>query len=171
MCCSVLQSVCCSVLQCVAVCCSVLQCSAVCYAYLKYLYLGDSQWKHGCRCSVLQYVAVCLSALQCAATCYTYLTYLNVYICRVFSYSHVYVHIEYFHTEHAYIYTCSQIVDILADLLDTSNVYIFLYCTHFVFKKKKILHILQTSHVICTHLMCICCVYVAHISCDIAHIS
>jgi len=50
LCCSVLQrvAVCCSVLQCVAVCCSVLQCVAVC-------------------CSVLQCVAVCCSVLQCVA--------------------------------------------------------------------------------------------------------
>ena len=52
LCCSVLQcvAVCCSVLQCVAVCCSVLQCAAVC-------------------CSVLQCVAVCCSVLQCVAVC------------------------------------------------------------------------------------------------------
>jgi len=43
---SINDTVCCSVLQCVAVCCSVLQCVAVC-------------------CSVLQCVAVCCSVLQC----------------------------------------------------------------------------------------------------------
>jgi len=47
-CCSVCGTVCCSVLQCVAVYCSVLQCTAVC-------------------CSVLQCVAVCCSMLQCVA--------------------------------------------------------------------------------------------------------
>jgi len=41
-------TLCCSVLQCVAVCCRVLQCVAVC-------------------CSVLQCVAVCCSVLQCVA--------------------------------------------------------------------------------------------------------
>ena len=43
-------SVCCSVLQCVAVCCSVLQCGAVC-------------------CSVLQCVAVCCSVWCLCQTC------------------------------------------------------------------------------------------------------
>jgi len=44
---SFIRTVCCSVLQCVAVRCSVLQCDAVC-------------------CSVLQCVAVCCSVMQCA---------------------------------------------------------------------------------------------------------
>jgi len=43
-------TMCCSVLQCVAVCCSLLQHVAVC-------------------CSLLQHVAVCCSVLQCVAVC------------------------------------------------------------------------------------------------------
>jgi len=53
-----LMTVCCSVLQCVAVRCSVLQCVAVCMIYLHYL-----RWWLcvAVCCSVLQRVAVCCS--------------------------------------------------------------------------------------------------------------
>jgi len=82
LCCSVLQcvAVCCSVLQCVAVCRSVLQCVAVCYSVLRCvavsLWLAVSTFevepKHpmlqcvAVRCSLLQYIAVCCSVLQWA---------------------------------------------------------------------------------------------------------
>jgi len=53
---------CCSVLQCIAVCCSMLQCVAVC-------------------CSVLQYVAACCSMLQCVAVCCSVLQYVVPFCC------------------------------------------------------------------------------------------
>jgi len=57
-CCSVLQCVAvrCSALQCVAMCCSVLRCVAVCCSLLKSVAVC---------CSLLQSVAVCCSLLQC----------------------------------------------------------------------------------------------------------
>jgi len=55
-------SVCCSVLQCVAVCCSVLQCGAVCCSVLQCVAVC-------CSVAVLQCVAVCCSVLQCVAVC------------------------------------------------------------------------------------------------------
>jgi len=59
-CCSVLQCVAGSVLQCVAVCCSVLQCVAVRCSVLQCVAV---------RCNVLQCVAMCCSASQCVAMC------------------------------------------------------------------------------------------------------
>jgi len=53
---NVLQSVCYSTLQCVAVSCSALQCVAVCCSV-------------AVRCSALKCVAVCCSVLQCVAVC------------------------------------------------------------------------------------------------------
>jgi len=53
-----IHTVCCSVLQCVAVCCSVLHCEAKHY----------TQCVVVC-CSVLQCVAMCCSVLQCVAVC------------------------------------------------------------------------------------------------------
>jgi len=52
------KTLCCSVLQCVAVRCSVLQCVAVCSSALQCVAVC---------CSVLQCVAVCCSVLQCVA--------------------------------------------------------------------------------------------------------
>jgi len=64
MCCSVLQcvAVCCSL--CVAVCCSVLQCVAVCCRCVWISHVTNTMC-----CSVLQCVAVCCRVLQCVAVC------------------------------------------------------------------------------------------------------
>ena len=64
------HTLCCSVLQCVAVCCSVLQCGAVCVAVRGYtdMCIYSAHCVAVC-CSVLQCVAVCCSVLQCVAVC------------------------------------------------------------------------------------------------------
>jgi len=78
--CTGLVSLCCSVLQCVAVCCSVLQC-VICV---------ESPLRHSCVCTdsvSCFFVAVCCSVLQCVAVCWTYLLYLPCecvcHMCRV----------------------------------------------------------------------------------------
>jgi len=69
LCCSVLQcvAVCCSVLQCVAVCCSVLQCVTVC-------------------CNVLQphdaYSRACYSSVSCSAHCLSLFRTLSLSLSR-----------------------------------------------------------------------------------------
>jgi len=77
-CCSVLQYVAVrySALQCVAVCCSVVQCVAVCCSELQCVAIRDRNQKDGLpllsvpmRCSQLQCVAVCYCVLQCVAVC------------------------------------------------------------------------------------------------------
>ena len=89
LCCSVLQcvAVCCSVLQCVAVCCSVLQSVSVCSSVLQLQFFAVSvrhsiiaryRWQNenyietgsSLHCSVLQCVAVCCSAMQYVALGY-----------------------------------------------------------------------------------------------------
>jgi len=58
------RSVCCCLLQCVAVSCSVLQCLAVCCSVLQF----EEAFKAGGereKVSVLQCVAACCSVLQC----------------------------------------------------------------------------------------------------------
>ena len=78
-----LDSMCCSLLQCVAVCCSVLQCVAVCCSGQpldsKKLYVLKERITLVIRslpipcvavcCSVLQFVAACCSLLQRVAVC------------------------------------------------------------------------------------------------------
>jgi len=85
------NTVCCSVLQCVAVCCSVLQCahcntlqhtathhmSKCCDSYTYILMYILLQCVAVC-CSVLQCVAVCCSVLQCV----THRSTLLVYFCH-----------------------------------------------------------------------------------------
>ena len=57
------SSVCCSVLQCIAVCCSVLKSAHA---------IGKrTDWRVAVCCSMLQFVAVCCSALQCVAMCWS----------------------------------------------------------------------------------------------------
>jgi len=89
LCCSVLQcvAVCCSVLQCVAVCCGVLQSVSVCSSVLQLQFFAVSvrhsiiaryRWQNenyietgsSLHCSVLQCVAVCCSAMQYVALGY-----------------------------------------------------------------------------------------------------
>ena len=76
LCCSVLQcvAVCCSVLQCVAMCCSVLQCVTACCCEFTIRHTMSEReravWQCvAVCCSELQCVAVCCSVLQCAAVC------------------------------------------------------------------------------------------------------
>jgi len=69
-------AVCCSVLQCVAVCSEshasqeqvISKCNSVCCSVLQYVAVC---------CSVLQCVAVCCSALQCVASCCSVLSSAN----------------------------------------------------------------------------------------------
>jgi len=79
--CSDVNTVCCSVLQCVAVCCSVLHCVALCCSGLNDTTCCTfySRWRRCVStrhvthiivcCSVLQCAVVCCSVLQCAAVC------------------------------------------------------------------------------------------------------
>ena len=84
-CCSVLQCVAVrdSVLQCVAVCCIVLQCVAVCYSVYLERFISSAEHPagntHQCvavRCSV------CCSVLQCMTVCCNMLQYVAVCILR-----------------------------------------------------------------------------------------
>ena len=88
--CSVLQyaTVCCSVLQCVVACCSVLQCVLRCVA----VRCSVLQCVAEC-CSVLQCDAVCSSVLQCVAVCCSVL-HVCIYIC-IYMYicTHICMHI------------------------------------------------------------------------------
>jgi len=85
------QTVCCNVLQCVAVCCmccSVLQCVAMYHSELtsfRWMFVPtvgtniqrkdvSAQWYIAMCCSVLQCVAVCCSVLQCVAMYHSALT-------------------------------------------------------------------------------------------------
>jgi len=61
------ETVCCSVLQCVAVCCSVLQCVAVSLLQCAWQMMTRVRQSVAECCRVLQSVAVCCSALQCDA--------------------------------------------------------------------------------------------------------
>jgi len=80
----VLQGVCCSVLQCVAVCCSVLQCqmalslSSVCCSMLQ----------AAVCCSVLEHAGLCLSVSECVAVCCSVL-HKNTH---THSHTHTYTH-------------------------------------------------------------------------------
>jgi len=94
--CVVKNSVCCSVLQCVAVCYSVLQCVTECYSVLQCVAVYCSVLQCvAVRCSVLQYVigycqeccvlqgvVVCCSTMQCVAVCCSVLQCVAV-CCRV----------------------------------------------------------------------------------------
>jgi len=77
------STLCCSVLQCVAVCCSVLQYIYMCTLHTNIAKL-DSTPKPMC-CNLLQHVVVCCSVLQCVAVCYSVLQ--------------LYVHVTYKHSQ------------------------------------------------------------------------
>ena len=90
------QSVCCSVLQCVAVCCSVLQCVAVLttkehsldYKRLRECYRETLSCGVAVCCSVLQCAAACCSVLQCVAVCCTVLQCVAVLTTKEHSLDH-----------------------------------------------------------------------------------
>jgi len=64
-------TLCCSVLQCVAVCCSVLQCGVACCSVLQCGYVNDTLFAPcvAVCCSVLRCVAVCCSVVLRVAVC------------------------------------------------------------------------------------------------------
>ena len=86
---AIMDSVCCSVLQCVAVCCSVLQCVAVCLQCVAVCYTVlqgiavfcnvlecNSAYKAGV--AIMECVAVCCSVMQYSLTAFHYPRVLDV---------------------------------------------------------------------------------------------
>ena len=118
-CCSTSWTLCCSVLQCVAVCCSVLQCVAVCAAQRPELgsclsikaciatQCLELFLKESCRTLVLQCVAACCSVMQ--RVCRAVLNLLSEntgYFCNREGVGniHIYIYMYTYEYMHVYIY-------------------------------------------------------------------